>query len=100
MCCGNKRAGLTRAAPFAAAGRLSGPGGGNGGARGSGTAPPAPPRAYAQAIVFEYTGAAPATVTGPVSGRSYRFSRRGDRLAVDARDRPGLLGMSSLRWVR
>jgi hypothetical protein len=98
MCCGNKRAALTRAAPLAAAGRMSGPGDGNG--NGSRTAPPAPPRSDAQVIVFEYTGAAPATVTGPISGRSYRFSRRGDRLAVDARDRPGLLAMASLRWLR
>ncbi|MFZ5550882.1 MAG: hypothetical protein ACOZJX_19445 [Pseudomonadota bacterium] len=52
-------------------------------------------------IVFEYTGpAVSASVTGPVSGRVYRFRERGDKLAVDARDRLALMTMAGLRWVR
>jgi hypothetical protein len=56
---GNKRAAMTRAAPFVAAGRMSGPGDGNGNGNGNGTgngsrtAPPAPPHAHTQVIVFE-----------------------------------------------
>ena len=87
MCCGNRRAALSRATPPAA-----------------GT-PPAAALAAASSrittIVFEYTGpAASATVAGPASGRVYRFRQRGERLAVDARDRPALMAIAGLRWVR
>jgi hypothetical protein len=51
-------------------------------------------------IMFEYAGRDAASITGPVSGRVYRFAGPGDRVRVDARDRPGLASMSVLRWVR
>lgn len=87
MCCGNRRAALSRATPPAA------------GLMQAASMAAAPTRTTT--IVFEYIGAAAsATVTGPASGRIYRFGRRGDRLAVDARDRPGLMAMAGLRWVR
>lgn len=85
MCCGSKRA-AARAAVTTA---------------GSPQASAVVPASASSVIVFEYIGpAAPATVPGPASGRVYRFQRRGDRQAIDARDRPGLAAMPSLRWVR
>jgi hypothetical protein len=51
-------------------------------------------------IVFEYIGSGAAAIRGPVSGQSYRFTRPGDRVRVDPRDRPGLSAMRTLRWVR
>lgn len=89
MCCGNRRAALSRATPPAAGTRPSA----------QAMAAAAPERITT--IVFEYTGpAASATVTGPASGRVYRFRERGDKLAVDARDRLALMAMAGLRWVR
>jgi hypothetical protein len=90
MCCGNKRTALTRAAPFAATGL----------ARAAAPLPPPPRRSASSVIVFEYTGVVPATVTGPATGRAYRFARPGDKLAVDVRDRAGLLNVAGLRRVR
>lgn len=52
------------------------------------------------AIMFEHVGAGAANVRGPVSGRVYRFARPGDRQRVDARDRPGLSLIPTLRLVR
>lgn len=89
MCCGNRRAALSRATPSAAGTRPSA----------QAMAAAAPERITT--IVFEYTGTAnSATVTGPASGRVYRFRERGDKLAVDARDRLALMAMAGLRWVR
>ncbi|HEV8690785.1 MAG TPA: hypothetical protein VGQ91_10845 [Ideonella sp.] len=51
-------------------------------------------------IVFEYVGSGPTTIRGPASGQLYRFAHAGDRVAVDARDRPGLALLTMLRWVR
>lgn len=51
-------------------------------------------------IVFEFVGAGSATIRGPASGREYRFAAAGDRVRVDARDRPGLVALPALRWVR
>lgn len=88
MCCGNRRAALSRATP-PATGLMHA------------ASPMAATSPRITTIVFEYIGAAAsATVTGPASGHVYRFGRRGDRLAVDARDRPGLMAMAGLRWVR
>jgi len=89
MCCGRNRA-AARAVALAGASPPSV-------LHASATAP----RADATTpIVFEYVGEGAHAVRGPVSGASYRFGGRGDRLRVDPRDRPGLLGMPSLRWVR
>ena len=51
-------------------------------------------------IMFEYVGDGEASVRGPVSGQVYRFRQPGDRVRVDPRDRPGLVGVRTLRWVR
>jgi hypothetical protein len=51
-------------------------------------------------IMFEYLGEGAASVRGPVSGQAYRFHHPGDRVVVDARDRPGMTTMRNLRWVR
>ena len=63
--------------------------------------PPAAPRPvertrYAQAF-FEYTGTTGLSVTGPVSGKRYRFERTGARLAVDPVDKPALERVPNLR---
>jgi hypothetical protein len=51
-------------------------------------------------IMFEYIGTGTASFRGPVSGQLYRFTRTGDRVRVDPRDRPGLAVNSLLRGVR
>jgi hypothetical protein len=51
-------------------------------------------------IMFEFLGSGEMVIRGPVSARVYRFSGNGDRVRVDPRDRPGLLGLRTLRWVR
>lgn len=48
-------------------------------------------------VEFEYLGSTALTVTGPASGRRYRFEGRGARLVVDPRDRPGLSRVPRLR---
>ena len=60
----------------------------------------APPTAYRFTIWFQYVGGTALTVIGPVSGRRYRFTKPGVRLAVDPRDRPSLAKVPRLREVR
>lgn len=93
MCCGNNRA-----AARAASNASNATPGADGNARaGGGDAPSFPP---VSTIMFEYRGSGEASVRGPVSGQLYRFLRRGARVRVDPRDRPGLAAMPTLRWVR
>ncbi|MCC6930482.1 MAG: hypothetical protein IT359_15960 [Gemmatimonadaceae bacterium] len=99
MCCGRNRAAARAAANVNVNANVS--------ANANAGSPPAPrasagaPRADATTpIVFEFVGEGAHAVRGPVSGASYRFSRRGDRIRVDPRDRPGLLAHASLRWIR
>ena len=49
---------------------------------------------------FRYTGATALTVTGPVTGRIYRFSAPGARLEVNRHDAASLLYVPSLQAVR
>jgi len=56
-----------------------------------------PARRYS--VVFEYVGDTGMTVVGPASGRRYRFDRRGARVVVDPRDRPGLARVPRLREI-
>jgi len=49
---------------------------------------------------FRYVGASSLTVTGPVTGRAYRFAAPGARLAVNRHDAPSLLYVPSLQPVR
>ncbi|HET7796106.1 MAG TPA: hypothetical protein VFL64_22140 [Rhizobacter sp.] len=83
MCCGSKRAAaqaaaMAHAAPAAAFGA----------------------RPALSVIMFEYLGSGQTAIRGPVSGQLYLFAQAGARVEVDARDRPGLAAMPSLRWVR
>lgn len=84
MCCGSKRAAARDAAMAAQSAGM-----------------PAFVVAPAQSVIlFEYTGAGHQAVRGPVSGKLYAFTEPGARVQVDARDRPGLMAMPALRWVR
>ena len=49
--------------------------------------------------IFEYVGPTSMMVRGPATGNTYRFTARGMRLRVDARDRVHLLGIPHLRMV-
>jgi hypothetical protein len=61
----------------------------------------APGRPSATTVVmFEYAGAGEASIRGPATGTIYHFTRPGDRVRVDPRDRPGLAELRTLRWVR
>jgi hypothetical protein len=84
MCCGSNRAAV-RAAVMA-----------------QGASPPAAvgPQSAVSVIMFEYLGNGAMSIRGAVSGKLYRFARQGERLQVDARDRPALVAMPVLRWVR
>jgi hypothetical protein len=50
-------------------------------------------------VEFEYVGATAMTVTGPATGRRYRFDGPGARVVVDPRDRPGLAAVPRLRQL-
>ncbi len=50
-------------------------------------------------IYFQYMGKTALRVTGPRSGRRYRFERTGAIVAVDHRDRQALRAVSQLRQV-
>jgi hypothetical protein len=61
----------------------------------------APPLNATSEIMFEYTGSkAVDVIVGPVTRRLYRFDGRGARVRVDPRDRPGLMSLAVIRWVR
>jgi hypothetical protein len=51
------------------------------------------------AVLFEYFGATGMTVVGPVTGRSYRFDRKGARVEVDPGDRARLFSVPNLREI-
>jgi hypothetical protein len=87
MCCGRNRE-AARAAIMA------------GGSRRAATASAATPAPPTSVIMFEFVGSGELTIRGPVSAQVYRFRQPGDRVTVDPRDRPGLLGLRMLRWVR
>jgi hypothetical protein len=60
-----------------------------------------PRRAVPQvAVYFEYVGGTGLTVQGPITGRKYRFSGPGQRVAVDGRDGPSLMAVPNLRSVK
>lgn len=50
-------------------------------------------------VFFEYIGATALTVSGPISGRSYRFECTGSRLPVEPVDRAALAAIAQLRQV-
>jgi len=51
-------------------------------------------------VEFEYTGDTGLTVQGPITGRRYRFSGPGARLAVDGRDAASIAGVPNLKRAR
>ena len=63
-------------------------------------ASPQPPMALYSSLTFEYIGQTGLTVTGPVTGRRYRFDRAGARVGVDPRDRASIAAIPVLRQVR
>jgi hypothetical protein len=72
-------------------------------ALGAGTPAGAPPDTAgtrASHPEFRYTGATSLTVTGPVTGRTYRFAGPGARLEVNRHDAASLLYVPSLQPVR
>jgi len=50
-------------------------------------------------VAFEYVGRTALTVTGPASGRVYRFERTGSRIEADLRDRRSLAAIPQLRQI-
>jgi hypothetical protein len=82
-CCGKQRQMLGGSAPAA---------------RPVGAGTPAMPPRHAYAY-FEYTGNTGLTVTGPVTGRRYRFDGPGARVAVDPADKPSMAAVPNLRRV-
>jgi hypothetical protein len=87
-CCGSRRASL-RPAPS------------------SGLSPASVPSARtgssafrpSASTVFEYTGHAQLTVTGPLTGVVYRFSTHGQRVRVHGADAASLKSIPSLKAV-
>jgi hypothetical protein len=89
MCCGKSRAQFPRTMANPPPPRLA-----------PQVAGPQPPMARYPSTTFEYTGQTGLTVTGPVTGRQYRFDRAGSRVGVDPRDRPSIAAIPVLRQVR
>jgi hypothetical protein len=50
-------------------------------------------------LTFEYTGKTALTVTGPATGRQYRFDRPGSRQEVDPRDSASVAAIPALRRI-
>jgi hypothetical protein len=81
-CCGNRNAGPQ--------------------ARQASLDPPArlPSRGAPVDPTFEYVGQTSLTLTGPVTGRHYRFEGTGARHVVSRHDAPALLYVPKLRQLR
>ena len=56
-----------------------------------------PYRPTPRAVLYEYTGTTGMSVTGPVSGLTYRFGLPGAKLQIDARDASSMAGLPNLR---
>lgn len=80
-CCGNRHTGQ-QARTIPSTGTVS---------NASGGAPSDP--------VFEYLGASALTLTGPITGRTYRFEHRGARMPINRHDAPSLLYIPNLKAV-
>jgi hypothetical protein len=62
-------------------------------------APRMPAVARPAGLTFEYVGRTALAVTGPVTGRQYRFERPGSRLDVDPRDSASVGAIPVLKRV-
>lgn len=82
MCCGTNRIQQRTASP-----------------RPPGASPYAGNQQVRRPMSFVYVGNTGMKVSGPVSGRAYRFDRPGARLEVDPRDRVLLASLRQLRQV-
>jgi hypothetical protein len=51
-------------------------------------------------VYFEYIGRTGLTVTGPITGKRYRFQNPGAKIAVDSNDAPSLAAVPNLRQTR
>jgi len=51
-------------------------------------------------VYFEYVGKTALTVTGPVTGKKYRFPRPGAKIAVDGPDALSVAAIPLLRQTR
>ena len=51
------------------------------------------------AFRFEYVGTTGLTVTGPLTGKRYRFDGYGSRVVIDPRDVPSMATVPHLRRV-
>jgi hypothetical protein len=58
-----------------------------------------PQTQFQSRVFFEYMGRTALSVVGAVTGKHYRFERRGARLEVDLRDRHSLVGIPHLRQL-
>ena len=89
MCCGRSRAQFLTRTPRLPPPRVA-----------TQTVGPPPQFARYPGMTFEYIGLSGLTVTGPVTGRRYRFDRPGTRVEVDRRDRASIAAIPLLRPVR
>ena len=64
------------------------------------TAPWAQRTSPVSIVYFEYFGKTALTVTGPVTGKKYRFPQPGSKLAVDAADALSVATIPVLRQTR
>ena len=48
-------------------------------------------------ILFEYIGSTALSVTGTITGATYRFAGQGSVLVIDYRDAAGMMGIPVLR---
>ncbi len=88
MCCGRNRIAVSQT-------RVSSPT-----SRAVQTSPAFASRQRTSVAYFEYTGKTAMTVTGPVSGMTYRFATPGSRVAVDLRDQKRVAAVPGLVQVR
>ena len=87
-CCGNQRAQFSTSAPAQREGEQAS------------TASPSPRVVAPVELHFEYVGQTGMTVTGPITGRRYRFDHPGAVLSVDGRDGPSLAAVPNLRRAK
>lgn len=112
MCCGSKRLDAARNAPspYAQAAPRASLATGHAGGPAEASAASAVPASSAVSMamggnaamaaggaVFVHDGAGELVVTGPKTGRRYRFAGRGARLVVDAGDVPAVAQVQNLR---
>lgn len=81
MCCGNSRGSSVRGVPAMQGPRTT------------------PSVARPAGLTFEYVGRTALAVSGPVTGRQYRFDRPGARLEVDPRDSASVGAIPVLKRV-